>query len=220
MSEDEPDPPPRKAKTISVSPWYAAQRGLWVLCPANAEKPPKGVKDAQRKINAGDVRTVMRNSCLWTKKTNPTKVMWCRICPNGRFSVELERIAEPGSFDWLTEVIRQFNLVYADDFRLEPGSLFGAHREITEVAKHDGRVIQVSYRMWFPDEVDNPVMRRLPSKETGLDMMKVILNAAEAAHADPPLVPTMSGKHRDFGDWYIMPDGHGEMRIFFVAPPR
>jgi hypothetical protein len=214
------DPPKRKAKRAKVSPWYAEQKGLWVLCPADTEKPPKGVKDAQRKINAGDVRTVMRTSCMWNKKTDATHVAWCRTCPNGRFRVTLETITNPGAFDWLDDVIRQFNVVYEDEFRLEPGSLFGAHREIADVPKHDGRVIQVSYRMFFPDEVPNPAMRKLPSRETGLDMMDVILAAADAAGADPELVPTMNGKHRDFGDWFIMPDGHGEMRIYFVAPPR
>lgn len=157
---------------------------------------------------------VMRSQCMWTKKTPEAARAWCEICPNGRFVVTLEVME--GDFTWLDDLMRQINLLYQDRFELVPGGLWSAHREIVDL-KYHGRVVQVCYRMMFPTEEDNPRNRRLPYEE-GLELMNLIKAAAVGAH--PGLVKTMTrGKH-NFCDWYIMPDGHGEMRIYLEAPPK
>lgn len=212
-SEVEEKKPKRKASS-GLSQWFLDQRGLWVACPRDSSRPPKSVSEPKERIRSGHVQMVQRTVCVWTKKTPERYREWCKYCPNGRFAVTLEVVE--GDFQWLDVLMKQINMLYQDQFQLVPGGLWNAHRAIAEVQVH-GRVLQVCYRMMFPTEEDNPRNRRLPVEE-GPALMKLIETAAEGAY--PGLVQTKKRGKRDFCDWFIMPDGHGEIRIYLEAPPR
>lgn len=206
---------PRKASQ-GFSQWVLDQKGLWVACPRDLNRSPKSVSEPKARIRSGDTHLVPRDSCMWTKKSDDRFREWCQYCPNSRFRLILDTIMGSADFSWLDDLMKQISLLYQDQFQLTPGGLWSAHREIADVQKH-GRVLQVSYRMMFPTEEDDPRNRRLPIGD-GQALMDLIEAAAHGAK--PGLVKTITrGKH-DFCDWYIMPDGHGEIKIYLECPPK
>lgn len=209
--DEEPEVKETKTKRKAangLSQYWLNQKGLWVACPCDISRPPKSVSEPKERIKAGHIRMVQRTLCMWTKKTPDNQKEWCQYCPNGRFVATLNIVK--GDFSWLDDLIKQINLLYQDQFQLVPGGLWSAHREIADVQVH-GKVVQVSYRMMFPTEAEQR-NRRLPMEE-GKELMKLIETAAEGAN--PGLVQTKKRGKRDFCDWAIMPDGHGEIKIYF-----
>lgn len=120
---------------------------------------------------------------------------------------------QPDNFDWLAELINQLNSLYMDSFVLKPE---GYSVPLISTVKHEkhGECIQVTYSVLFDGDQSNPYAHRLPV-EDGPFLMQLIEAVADSCNADPPLVATKTKGRRDFCDWAIMPDGHGEIRVFF-----